>query len=156
MLLLKWAYLDMNYLQSCQLLIVFSRAAHFITPWYLIKIYNHMILIFVSYYIILCMLLLQLFYSTLSRTIWVSQYQKKHSPTHTYPDHQSTFISFLRLQRSVAPSLFSLHASQFFCTSSLQVLFGLPLGLARPLYSAYYSLPSHCLLFTTRAHTITF
>jgi len=25
-------------------------------------------------------------------TIWVSRYQKKHSSTHTYPDHQSSFI----------------------------------------------------------------
>jgi len=28
----------------------------------------------------------------LSRTTWVSRYQKKYSPTHTYPDHQSSFI----------------------------------------------------------------
>ena len=31
---------------------------------------------------------LQPFYGPLSRTTRVSQYQKKHSPTHTYPDHQ--------------------------------------------------------------------
>jgi len=40
----------------------------------------------------------------------VHQYQKKHSPTHTYPDHQSSFICFLHLLRSMASSVFSLHA----------------------------------------------
>jgi len=29
------------------------------------------------------------FYGPLSGTTWVSRYWKKHSPTHTYPDHQS-------------------------------------------------------------------
>jgi len=33
------------------------------------------------------------FYGPLSGSTWVSQYQKKHSPTHTYPDHQPSFIS---------------------------------------------------------------
>jgi len=65
------------------------------------------------------------FYGPLSRTTWVSRYQKKHSPTHTYPDHQSSFICFLHLLRSMASSLFNLRAWQSFCTSS-----GLPLGLA--------------------------
>jgi len=60
----------------------------------------------------------------------VSQYQKKHSPTHTYPDHLSSFTSCLHLLRSRASSLFNLHAWQSFCTTSVQVLFGLPLGLA--------------------------
>jgi len=35
----------------------------------------------------------------------VSQYQKKHSPIRTYPDHQPSFISFLHLLRSIASSL---------------------------------------------------
>jgi len=39
----------------------------------------------------------QLFCSPSSGTTWVSQYQKKHLPTHTYPDHQPSFISFLHL-----------------------------------------------------------
>ena len=43
----------------------------------------------------------------------VSQYQKKHSPTLTYPDHQPSFISFLHLFRSIASSLFTLCAWQF-------------------------------------------
>jgi len=40
----------------------------------------------------------------LSGTTWVSQYQKKHSPTHTYRGHQSSFICFLHLLKSTASS----------------------------------------------------
>ena len=58
-----------------------------------------------------------------------TRYQKKHSPTHTHPDHRTSFIIFLHLQRSTASSLFSLRAWQSSWTTSLQVLFGLPLGL---------------------------
>ena len=58
----------------------------------------------------------------------MSQYQKKHSPTH-HADHHPIFISFFHLPRSIASSLFKLHAWQSFCTTSLHVLFGLPLGL---------------------------
>jgi len=36
----------------------------------------------------------QPFYGPLSRTTQVSQYQKKHSPTHTNPDHQPYFIRY--------------------------------------------------------------
>jgi len=57
----------------------------------------------------------------------VSRYQKKHSPTHL--SWSSTFISFFHLLRSIASSLFNLHAWQSFCTAFVQVLFGLPLGL---------------------------
>jgi len=67
---------------------------------------------------------------TLSGTTRVSQYQKKHSPTHTYRDHQSSLICFLHLIRSLSSSLFNLHAWQSFSTISLQVFFGVPLGLA--------------------------
>jgi len=52
----------------------------------------------------------QLFYDPLSRTTWLSWYEKKHSPTHTYPDHQPSFISFLQLLQSIASSLFNLRA----------------------------------------------
>jgi len=52
----------------------------------------------------------------------VSQYQKKHSPTDTYPNHQPSFISFLHLLQSIASSLFNVHAWQSFCTTSFQVL----------------------------------
>jgi len=62
--------------------------------------------------------------------VWVSQYQKKYSPTHTYRGHRSSLISFFHLIQSMASSLFNLHALQSFSTNSLQVFFGLPLGLA--------------------------
>ena len=63
-----------------------------------------------------------------SGTTRVSQYQKKHSPTH-HPDHHPVFISFFHLPWSIASSLFKLLAWQSFCTTSVHVLFGLPLGL---------------------------
>ena len=61
-------------------------------------------------------------------TTWVSQYQKEHSPTHTYPDHQSSSISLLHLLWSTAsPTLFNLrawhtppyHHYLFCCTSEI-------------------------------------
>jgi len=36
--------------------------------------------------------------------------RRKHSPTHTHPDHRASFITFLHLQRSMASSLFNLRA----------------------------------------------
>jgi len=60
----------------------------------------------------------QPFYGPLSGTTRVSWYQKKHSPTH-HPDHHPIFISFFHLPRSIASSLFKLHAWQSFCTTSL-------------------------------------
>ena len=71
----------------------------------------------------------QPFNGLLSGTTRVGQYQKKHSPTHTHPGHRTSFIIFLHLQRSMASFLFSLRAWQSSRTTSLQVLFGLPLGL---------------------------
>jgi len=47
----------------------------------------------------------------------------------TYPDRRPNFISFSQLLRSIASSLFNLRAWQSFCTTSVQVLFGLSLGL---------------------------
>ena len=38
----------------------------------------------------------------------VGRYQKKHSPTHTHPDHWTSFINFLHLWWSIASSVFSL------------------------------------------------
>jgi len=74
------------------------------------------------------LLLLQPFYGPLSGTTRVRWYQKKHSLTH-HPDHHPIFISFFHLPRSIASSLFKLQAWQSFCTTSLHILFGLPLGL---------------------------
>jgi len=52
----------------------------------------------------------QPFNGLLSGTTRVGRYQKKNSPTHTHPDHRTSFIIFLHLQRSMASSLFSLRA----------------------------------------------
>jgi len=59
-------------------------------------------------------------------TNWVSQYQKKHSSTHTHRDHQSFLICFLPM----ASFLFKLRIWQSFCTISVQVFFDLPFDLA--------------------------
>jgi len=60
----------------------------------------------------------------------VSWYRKKHSSTHIYHDHQSSFISFFHLLKTIASSLFNLRVWQSFCTTSVQVLFGLSFGLS--------------------------
>ena len=78
------------------------------------------------------------FYGPLSGTTQVSRYQKKHSPTH-HSNHHPNFISFFHLLRSIASCLFKLCAWQSFCTTSLHILFGLPLGLEP---STSYSI--HC------------
>jgi len=74
----------------------------------------------------------------LSGTTRVSLYQKIHSPTHTYPGYQSSFMSFLHLQRSIASSLFNLHVWQSFCTTSLSC----------PLWFTSWSTTLHFILHT--------
>ena len=90
-----------------------------------------------------------------SGTTQVGRYQKKHSPTHTHPDHRASFITFLHLQRSMASSLFNLRAWQSSLTTSVQVLFGLPLGLEpSTTYSVHFftQFPScHCLCKALRS-----
>ena len=85
----------------------------------------------------------QPFNGRLSGTTRVGQYQKKHSPDHTHPGQRTSFITFLHLQRSMASSLFSLCAWQSSRTTSLQVLFGPPLGLEPS--------TSHCMHFFTQS-----
>ena len=80
--------------------------------------------------------------------------EKKHSNTHTCPDHQPSFISFLHLLQFIASSLFSLRAWQSFCTTSVQVLLVYLLVWNPALYTPYISSPNHCLLFATHVHTI--
>jgi len=75
-----------------------------------------------------------------SGTTRVGRYQKKHSPTHTHPDHQTSFINFLHLLRSIASSVFSLRAWQSSLTTPL-------------LRTPCISLPSHHLLFAAHTHT---
>jgi len=57
-------------------------------------------------------------------------------------DHRASFINFLHLLRSTASSLFNLRAWQSFSTTSLQVLFCLPLGLG-PSRPTLYSIILH-------------
>jgi len=72
----------------------------------------------------------------------------------TYPDHHPTFISFFHLLRSNASSLFNLRAWQPFCTTSLQVLFDLRLGLEPSTSYSIHLFTQSCLLFATHAHAI--
>ena len=60
---------------------------------------------------------------------WAGTRRNIHPSTILNPDHHPIFISFLRLPRSIASSLFKLRSWQCFCTTSFHVLFGLPLGL---------------------------
>ena len=90
-----------------------------------------------------------------SGTTWVGRYQKKHSPTHTHPDHRTSFINFLHLLRSITSTVFSSCAWQSSLTTSVQVLFGLFLVLDPLLHTPCISSPSHHLLFAAHAHTIT-
>ena len=94
----------------------------------------------------------------LSETTRVSWYQKKHSPTHTYRGHQSSLICFLHVLWSMAYFLFNLCTCQSFFTISLQVFFGLLLGLSpstsycthffiQSLSSFCSTHPHHCNLF---------
>ena len=77
----------------------------------------------------------------------MSKYQRKHSLTHTCCGHQSSLICFFHLLRSMASSLYNLLAWQSSCTISVQVFFGLLLGLALSTHSQYISSPNHSLFF---------
>ena len=94
----------------------------------------------------------QLFYGPLSRTTRVSQNQKKRSSTHTYLDHQPSFISSLHLLRFIN----YLYAWQSFSTTSFQVqgLIGLPLDLEPSTSYSIHFFNDDCLLFAPHAHTI--
>ena len=88
----------------------------------------------------------QPFNGPLSGTLQVGQYQKKHSPTHTNPDHQISFLNFLNLLWSTESSMYNLCAWQSFSITSLQVFFGVPLEPST-LYSIHFftqSLSSFC------------
>jgi len=93
-----------------------------------------------------------------SGTTRVSWYQIKHSPTHTYHGHQSSFICFFHLIRSMNPwhPPCSIHVPGGLFLQSLSK-FSLVYLLARhpPLHTPYISSPNRCPLFSTHAHTIT-
>ena len=96
----------------------------------------------------------QLFNSPLSGTNCVGRHQKKHSSTHTNPDHQTSFINFLHLLRSIAPpsSIYVLDSPfpQPLSRSSLVFLLVLDPLLHTPCISS----PNCHLLFPANTHTI--
>jgi len=84
-----------------------------------------------------------------SSMLWILQ----ETFTHSHSSWSSIIpICFLHLLPSTASSIFNPRALQSFTTISLQVFFGLPLGLAPS--TSYISSPNHYLLFATHAHTI--
>ena len=89
---------------------------------------------------------------TLSGTTRVSQYQKKHSliPI-TVISHPLPAASIYYDPWHSPCSIYVPDSLSPDSTVSLQVFFGLPLGLAP---QPYISSPNHCLLFAALAHTI--
>ena len=93
----------------------------------------------------------------LSGTTRVSRYQKKHSPTHTHRGHQSSQSAFSIYYDPWHPP-YSIHVLYSLFPQSLQVFFGLPLGLVpstsysihfftQSLSSFHSTCPYHCNLF---------
>jgi len=89
----------------------------------------------------------------LSRTTRVSQYQKKHSPTHNYHCHQSSLICFLHLLRSMASSCSIYVPEIHFPQSLLKYSLVYLLAWHPPLHTLRISSPNHCLLFAAHSHT---
>ena len=85
---------------------------------------------------------------------WASTRRNIHPLT--YPDHQPSFISFFYLLWSIALSLFNLHAWWYFCTTSLQVLFGLLLGLEPSTSYAIHFFTQAMFSFRNTCHTIAY
>ena len=95
------------------------------------------------------LLQLQPFYGPLSGTTQVSRYQNKHSPTHLSWS-SSNLYQLLPSTWSTASSLFNLRVWQTFCTTSFQVLFGLPVGLEPSTsYSIHFFIQSVCSFLNT-------
>jgi len=90
-------------------------------------------------------LLLLPIYGPLSGTTRVSRYQKKHSPTHTYPDHQSSSVCFL--------PLIKIHGNpcSIYMPDSPSLLWST--SWSGTLHFIVHTSPNHCVLFATHAHT---
>jgi len=91
----------------------------------------------------------QPFNGLLSGTTRVGRYQKKHSPTHTHPDHRTSFIIFHQWHPLCSFYVLDSPLVQPLSRSSLVFLLVLDLQLHTP----YISSPNHHLLFTAHAHT---
>ena len=94
----------------------------------------------------------------MSWTSQVSQYQKKHSPTHTYRGHQASLICFLHPSQSMASSLFLHNLCPSFlwstsCSGTLHFIFH---TFLHQLLSSFCSIyPYHCnLSCSTHTYTI--
>ena len=99
----------------------------------------------------------QRWFSRLYRAFTTHTHTHTHTRTHTnrfMAGHQSSLICFIQLLWSMASSLFNLHVWRSFSTISLQVFFGLPLGLAPSTSYSIHLFTNHCLLFAAHAHTI--
>jgi len=73
----------------------------------------------------------------------VSQYQKKHSPTHTFCGHQSFLIYFPDLLWSMASSLFSLRAWQSFSIISPSFLWPSYFFACHPPLQSFWDIIHH-------------
>jgi len=86
----------------------------------------------------------------------VSEETFTHSHTHTYPDHQSSFICFLHLLLSIASSLFNLCLAVFLHSLSPNPLWSISWsGTLHFILHTFDSSPIYCFIFTTHAHSIT-
>jgi len=93
---------------------------------------------------------------TLSKITSVIQYQKKHSPTHTYRGHQSSLISASSIFYDPWHPPCSIHMPGSHFPRSLSKFSSVYLLAWHPLlYTPCIALPNHCLLLTAHAHTIT-
>jgi len=90
---------------------------------------------------------------------FVQDYLSELVPEETFTHSHLSWSSIILYQLPPPTINHSILPVQFTCltlffTTSLQVLFGLPLAWHPPLHTPYISSPNHCLLFTAHAHTI--
>jgi len=97
----------------------------------------------------------QPFNGPMSGTTRVGRYQKKHLPTHTHPVHQTSFINFLHLLRSIASSFFQFtRLTILFRNLCPRPFWSFSWSRDPLLHTPYMSSPNHH-LFATHAPTIT-
>jgi len=100
----------------------------------------------------------QPFNGPLSGTTRVGRHQKKHSPAHTHPDHQTSFIKLLQNSsiyndpQHPPCSVYVLDSPFWQPLSRSSLVFLLVLDPL--LHTPYISSPNHHFPFTTHAHTI--
>jgi len=91
----------------------------------------------------------------LSGTTWMSQYQKKHSLTHTYRGHQSSLSAFSIYYDPWHPPCSVYKPDSHFPQSLSKFSLVYLLAWHPPLHTLYISSPNHWLLFAAQVHTIT-